>query len=129
MSKSGRSNYGYGWVIAKSTHGGTRFSRSFLWLPAVVIVLSNVENASGLVNPLLAKLFGEKAEVSWEREEVLENGRLVAQTPGKSKLPLPAESESKCLLRAVRAPLEVTGESPVMIFLQRAQELREKRIP
>jgi len=124
---------------------------------AVVIVLSNVANgnADGLANQLSNALLGDNVELPWERKEVSvapaildrytgtydlgalqlkvtnENGKLMVQATGQSKVPAFAESDTKFFLKAVDASFEFVpgkdGKVDEMILYQ-GGTLHGKRI-
>jgi hypothetical protein len=169
MFTPGKRNYAYGWSVEKGAgrtrigHGGgiNGYSSMIQRYPdqdAVVIVLSNVENgdAGGVAGKLSAVLFGEKAELPWERREItldpkileryrgtyqlppfkmtvsVEGGKLMVQAEGQPKVEGFAESETKFFLRVVEAAFEFTlgedGRATELILRQGGMELRGKRV-
>jgi hypothetical protein len=107
---------------------------------AVVIVLSNVENANAgqIANSLASVMFGEQIQLSWDRkfvslsEDVLrryvgryklppfvltvthEDGKLMVQPTNQPKVQAFAEAEGKFFVKDVDAALEFTpnGSGP-----------------
>jgi CubicO group peptidase (beta-lactamase class C family) len=169
MFTPGMNDYAYGWSVTKQhnrqvvSHGGGIFGfntmiQRFPEDDAVVIVLSNVENANAgkIADSLASVLFGETTDLPWERKSISlskgvldryagryklppfvltvtqEEGRLMVQPDGQPKLQAHAESERRFFLKEVDAILEFTGDggrpSAAVILRQGSRALEGQRI-
>jgi D-alanyl-D-alanine carboxypeptidase len=164
-----KNDYAYGWFVTKTkdhtrvTHGGgiNGFATMINRYPdqdAVVIVLSNVENADagGLAGNLVNALFGDPVELPWERKEVAvaskildrytgtydlgpiqmdvtnEDGKLMVHPTGQAKMPAFAESETRFFLKVADVSFDFVmgddGRAKEMIVHQGGANITGTRV-
>ncbi len=164
-----KNDYAYGWFVTKTkdrtrvTHGGgiNGFATMINRYPdqdAVVVVLSNVENADagGVAGNMVNALFGDKVELPWERKEIAvdskildrytgtydlgpltmvvtnEEGKLMVLPSGQPKLQAFAESETRFFLKMVDASFDFVlgddGRAKEMIVHQGGANITGKRV-